>query len=109
MTIHELRQIQLPTSKVAKAFTHIQAPRLLISSRPAGDPDRHALSVSSNFPEATELVTRLYDQFGFDTVDNSPLSESWRSGPGQPAWNAHLHQTRDELIANLARAQRIIE
>ena len=26
-TEHELRQDQLPTSKVAKAFTHIQAPR----------------------------------------------------------------------------------
>jgi predicted dinucleotide-binding enzyme len=46
---------------------------------------RLALSASSDFPEAVELVTRLYDQFGFDTVDNSPLSESWRSGPGQPA------------------------
>lgn len=26
MTVHELRQKQLPASKVAKAFTHIQAP-----------------------------------------------------------------------------------
>lgn len=108
MTVHELRQKQLPTSKVAKAFTHIQAPRLFISSKPAGDPNRHALSVSSDYPEAVELVTRLYDQFGFDTVDNSPLSESWRSGPGQPAWNAHVHQTRDQLRANLARARQII-
>src|SRR5690606_37279983 len=107
-TVHELRQEQLPTSKVAKAFTHIQAPRLFISSRPAGAPDRHALSVSSDFPEAVELVTRLYDQLGFDTVDNSPLRESWRSGPGQPAWVAHEHQNRVNLIANLAKAQRII-
>ena len=105
-TEHELRQEQLPASKIAKAFTHIQAPRLFTSSRPAGAPDRQALSVSSNFPEAVALVTRLYDQFGFDTVDNSPLSESWRSGPGQPAWTALLHQTRAELTANLARAQR---
>ena len=105
-TEHELRQEQLPRSKVAKAFTHIQAPRLFLSSRPAGDPQRHALSVSSDFPEAVALVTRLYDQFGFDTVDNSPLSESWRSGPGQPAWHAHAHQTRAELAANLARARR---
>jgi predicted dinucleotide-binding enzyme len=106
-TVHELRQEQLPTSKVAKAFTHIQAPRLFISASPPRTPGRHALSVSSNFPEAVELVTRLYDQFGFDTVDNSPLSESWRSGPGQPAWNAHAHQTRAELSANLAMARRI--
>jgi 8-hydroxy-5-deazaflavin:NADPH oxidoreductase len=93
---------------VAKAFTHIQAPRLFASGSPAGTPGRHALSVSSDFPEAVELVTRLYDEFGFDTVDNSPLSESWRSGPGQPAWNAHLHQTREELAAHLAQARPIV-
>lgn len=104
-TVHEIRQEQLPASKVAKAFTHIQAPRLFLSASPAGTPGRHALSVSSDFPEAVELVTRLYDQLGFDTVDNSPLSASWRSGPGQPAWNAHAHQTRDQLAANLAAAR----
>ncbi|MGW3342573.1 NADPH-dependent F420 reductase [Nonomuraea rubra] len=106
-TVHELRQEQLPTSKVAKAFTHIQAPRLFLSATPPGTPGRHALSVSSNHPEAVELVTRLYDEFGFDTVDNSPLSESWRSGPGQPAWQSHAHQTREQLAANLAAARRI--
>jgi len=106
-TVHELRQEQLPTSMVAKAFTHIQAPRLFVSAEPAGTLDRHALSVSSNYPAAVELVTRLYDQFGFDTVDNSPLNESWRSGPGQPAWLAHEHQTRPALIANLAKARRL--
>ncbi len=106
-TVHELRQEQLPSAKVAKAFTHIQAPRLFTSAKPSGVPDRHALSVSSNFPEAVELVTRLYDQFGYDTVDNSPLSESWRSAPGQPAWLAHAHQTKSELTTNLANASRV--
>ncbi|WP_147918641.1 NADPH-dependent F420 reductase [Ruania zhangjianzhongii] len=105
-TVHELRQEQVPAAKVAKAFTHIQAPRLFQLASPPGTPGRHALSVSSDDPEAVALVTRLYDQFGFDTVDNSPLRESWRSAPGQPAWYAHLGQTREELAANLARATR---
>ncbi|ROO87086.1 hypothetical protein EDD29_4676 [Actinocorallia herbida] len=107
-TVHELRQEHLPRSKVVKAFTHIQAPRITTAGKPAGAPGRLALSASSDFPEAVELVTRLYDRFGFDTADNSPLSESWRSGPGQPAWIAHEHQTRADLIANLAKARRII-
>ncbi|MDW5328295.1 NADPH-dependent F420 reductase [Plantactinospora sp. KLBMP9567] len=107
-TIHELRQEQLPTSKVAKAFTHIQAPRLLTAARPPGAPDRLALSVSSDFAEAVELVARLYDQFGFDTVDNSPLSESWRTEPGQPAWLRHAWQNRDELARNLSSARRLV-
>lgn len=81
-TEHELRQRQLPMSRIVKAFTHIQAPRILSWGRPAGAPDRLALSASSDFPEAIDLVRRLYDQFGFDTVDNGPLSESWRTRPG---------------------------
>ncbi|MCJ8207895.1 NAD(P)-binding domain-containing protein [Pseudomonas sp. RGM2987] len=102
-TVHELRQEHLPTSKVVKAFTHIQALRINTWGRPAGSPERLALSVSSDFPEAVQWVTRLYDQFGFDTVDNSPLSESWRSAPGQPAWKQE-RQPRLELAANLAGA-----
>ena len=117
-TVHELRQEQLPASKIAKAFSHIQhharspirvpsdnLPGLFRLARPAGAPDRKALSVSSNYPDAVELVTRLYDQLGFDTVDNSPLNESWRSAPGSPAWNNSIDgQTRGQLIRNLERA-----
>jgi 8-hydroxy-5-deazaflavin:NADPH oxidoreductase len=107
-TVHELRQEQLPTSKVVQAFTHIRAPRITTAGKPPGSPGRLALPASSNFPDALALVTQLYDRFGFDTVDNSPLSESWRSAPGQPAWVALEHQTRTELMANLAKARRIV-
>src|SRR5918999_949810 len=99
------RQEQLPASKVVKAFTHIQAPRIIAWGRPASSPDRLALSASSDFPEAVEIARRLYDQFGFDTVDNSPLSESWRTRPGQPAWKQE-RQTQSELAANIAKARR---
>lgn len=121
-TIHELRQEQLPTSKVVKAFTHIQfherfqirvpsdtLPAVSRLARSAGAPDRKALVVSSNYPEAVDLVTRFYDDLGFDAVDNSPLSESWRSAPGTPMWRHHVDgQSREDLIRNLQRAQRII-
>jgi predicted dinucleotide-binding enzyme len=107
-TVHQLRQEQLPTSQVVKAFTHIQAPTLFRFARSRGAADRIALAVSSDHPEAVELVTRLQDQFGYDTVDNSPLSESWRSGPGTPVWHRSLAggQGRDALVHNLAAATR---
>lgn len=104
-TEHELRQEQLPAAMVVKAFTHIQAPRIVLWGRPAGDPERLALSASSDFPDAIDLVARLYDQFGFDTVDNSPLKDSWRTRPGQPAWKQE-RQTKAELLANLIAARR---
>lgn len=99
-----LRQEQLPGSMVAKAFTHIQHERLLSAGRPAGDPERVALAVSSDYPEAVDLVTRLYDDLGYDTADHSPLSESWRTAPGQPAWVRSGRQGREELVLNLRRA-----
>ncbi|MEE2951883.1 MAG: NAD(P)-binding domain-containing protein [Pseudomonadota bacterium] len=105
-TIYELRQEQLPASRVVQAFSHIQAPRMMERARPTGASDRIAVPISSNHPEAIALVADLLNQIGFDTVDNSPLSESWRSAPGQPAWAALNQQTKPELIANLARARR---
>lgn len=120
VTVHELRQQQLPGAKLAKALSHIQfhglphvrrpgdeQPALVRLARPPGAPDRTALVVSSDHAEAIELVADLYDRLGFDTVDNSPLSESWRSAPGTPAWKASFDgQTRDALIRNLDRARR---
>lgn len=105
-TVYQLRQEHLPNSKVVQAFTHIRAPRITTAGKPTGTAGRLALPTSSNFPEAVELVTKLYDELGFDTVDNSPLSEAWRSAPGQPAWRALEHQTKSELVDNLAIARR---
>lgn len=106
LTVHELRQQQLPTSKVVKAFTHIQAPTLLRFARPPGAADRLALAVSSDYQEAVDLVTRFYDQLGFDTVDHSPLSQSWRSGPGTATWQRSLMggQSREALSRSLSAA-----
>lgn len=117
-TVHELRQQQLPGAKLAKAFSHIQfhgralvqmpsdsLPALQRLARPPGASDRTALVVSSDFPEAVELVGGLYDDLGFDTVDNSPLRESWRSAPGTPAWEQSVEgQSWQELTRNLQRA-----
>lgn len=119
-TVHELRQEQLPGAKLAQAFSHIQfhgrqpvrapgdeLPALLRLARPAGAAGRTALVVSSDYPEAVEVVTRLYDDLGFDAVDNSPLHESWRSAPGTPVWERSFDgQTRDELARNLRLARR---
>lgn len=119
-TIQELRQRQLPHSKLVKAFSHIQfhgrdrvhvptdaLPALVRLARPRGAADRKALAVSSDFPEAVDFVTRLYDELGFDALNNSPLAESWRNAPGTPAWAASFDgQSREELIRNLHHASR---
>jgi predicted dinucleotide-binding enzyme len=106
-TVSGLLQAHLPTSKVVKAFNHIQSAQITTDGTPAGTPDRRALAVSSDYPEAVEWVTRFYDELGFDAVDVSPLSESWRVERDRPAYV--VRQNAEELRANLARGFRMRE
>lgn len=99
-----LLQARLPESKVAKGFNHIMSSQILTDGSPAGTEDRRALATASDFADAAEFVTALYDEFGFDTVNIGPLADSWRVERDQPAYVTR--QNRDELVANLARAVR---
>ena len=101
-----LVQEHLPASKVAKGFNHIRYSEITTDGTPAGTPNRRALATASDYPEASELVTKLYDEFGFDTVNIGPLSESWRAERDRPAYVAR--QTAAELSENLAKAPRTI-
>ncbi|MFP3675072.1 hypothetical protein SB724_19855, partial [Bacillus sp. SIMBA_031] len=73
---------------------------------PAGTPNRRALATASDFPEAGEMVTKLYDEFGFDTVNIGPLEDSWRVERDRPAYV--IRQNADELRENLAKATRTV-
>lgn len=97
-------QEHLPASKVAKAFNHIMSGDILTTGSPAGTPGRRALATAGDDAEAVGVVEKLYDEFGFDTVNIGPISESWRVERDQPAYV--VVQTKPELEANLARATR---
>lgn len=103
-TTSGLVQTHLAGAKVAKAFNHIRSGDILTDGTPTGTPGRRALVTASDHPEAAELVARVYDEFGYDTVNVGPLSESWRVERDQPA--AASPQTRSEIEQNLARATR---
>jgi predicted dinucleotide-binding enzyme len=105
-TVSGLLQKHLPTSKVVKAFNHIHSYEITTAGHPAGDPKRRALGTSSDFPEAIELVTGIYDALGYDTVNLGPLAESWRIERDRPAYAPG--QTADQLRENLALANRVL-
>ncbi len=105
-TTSDMLQERLPTSTVVKGFNHIAAGQINTDGLPAGQADRRALATASNDDSAAALVTDLYDQIGFDTVNIGPLSDSWRVERDQPAYV--VAQTKDELVANLAKANRIV-
>ena len=105
-TTSGMLQEHLPQSKVAKGFNHIMAKDITTDGAPSGTENRRALATSSDSPEAAELVTRLYDEFGFDTVNVGPLSESWRVERDRPAYVKR--QSVAELTDNLAKAPRTL-
>src|SRR3954468_19304551 len=103
-TTSELLQAHLPTSKVVKAFNHIYAAELTTHGLPAGTPNRRALVIAGNDPAAKATVTRLLDEFGFDTVDAGPLKEGWRIQRDTPGYGPR--RNAEELRRDLAAARR---
>jgi hypothetical protein len=103
-TSSELLQAHLPTSRVVKAFNHIYAAQLTTDGQPAGSKNRRALVIAGDDLDAKATVTRLLDQFGFDTVDAGPLKEGWRIQRDTPGYGPR--RTAQELRKDLAAAKR---
>src|SRR5215471_12560502 len=103
-TTSELLQAHLATSKVVKGFNHIYAAALTTDGQPAGTKNRRALVVAGDDNNAKATVTRLLDQFGFDTVDAGPLKEGWRIQRDTPGYGPR--RTPEELRKDLAAAKR---
>jgi 8-hydroxy-5-deazaflavin:NADPH oxidoreductase len=99
-----LLQAHLPESRVAKGFNHIGSADITTDGTPAGTENRRALATASDFDDAAQLVTDLYDEFGFDTVNIGPLADSWRVERDQPAYG--VRQNKQQLTDNLAKATR---
>jgi predicted dinucleotide-binding enzyme len=85
-----LLQEHLPTSKVVKAFNHIQSAHLTEHASPAGTAGRRALTVAGDDADAKATVTALIDELGFDVVDAGSLADSWRIEPGTPGYGPRL-------------------
>jgi predicted dinucleotide-binding enzyme len=90
LTVTGLLQRHLVGAKVAKGFNHIKFSEILSDAMPAGTPGRRALATASDFPEAIELVTKFFDEIGFDTVNLGPLSESWRIDRDMPGYGGRF-------------------
>jgi len=103
-TTSELLQAHLPTSKVVKAFNHIYAAELTTHGQPAGSENRRALVIAGDDQTAKDAVTKLLDEFGFDTVDAGPLKEGWRIQRNTPGYGPR--RTAEELRQDLAAAKR---
>jgi predicted dinucleotide-binding enzyme len=94
-TSSELLQQHLPTSKVVKAFNNIYYVHLAVLARPAGAPDRSALAIGGDDPDAKAAVAAFFNAIGYDPVDAGPLAEGWRYQPDTAAYCAVYQQPGD--------------
>ncbi|MGA3562733.1 NADPH-dependent F420 reductase [Melissospora conviva] len=80
----------LPGARVVKAFNTIAAEQLRDGGVPAGSPQRIAVPVAGDDPEATRVVRDVVEQLGFDAVEAGTLDESWRQQPQTPVYGTDL-------------------
>src|SRR6266850_5416162 len=89
---------------VVKVLNTIPSKALMAAGRPAGSRDRVALPISGDNTKAKEIVARLIDRIGFDSVDAGTIAESWRQQPGSPVYCTN--PTKEELQLWLKKVDR---
>jgi predicted dinucleotide-binding enzyme len=88
LTSAELEQRHLGPGRVVKVFNNIMWRHLLELARPAGAPDRSALTIAGDDEAAKRSATEFLDAIGYDAVDVGTLADSWRVEPDRPAYGA---------------------
>jgi predicted dinucleotide-binding enzyme len=79
-----------------KAFNNINYEHLAVLPRPVDAADRTTLPIAGNDPGARKHAAELLSLLGYDFLDMGPLSESWRSQVGNPAFCAPYVVTKDD-------------
>lgn len=92
----EIVQRRLSRSTVVKSLNQIAYHDLEDGRRPAGSPDRHAIGVAGDDPNAAKLVGEIIDRFGYDPVLVGSLSAGRVLQPGGPVFGAVLTRSHFE-------------
>lgn len=93
----EVVQRRLARSKVVKTLNHIGYHEMEDDRRPAESPDRRALGVAGDDPDAVDEVARVVERIGYDAVRLDSLSAGRLLEPGGPVFGAPLRRTEFEL------------
>jgi predicted dinucleotide-binding enzyme len=73
-----------------KSFSHLGYHDLEDDTRPPGAPDRRAIAVVSDDPQAAAAVAKLVDRLGFDPVTAGPMTRGRLLQPGGDLFGVRL-------------------
>jgi predicted dinucleotide-binding enzyme len=105
-TTSEITQRHLAAATVVKAFNAILERDIEADARETGAPDRRALPLAGDDPEAKKKVAGFLDKLGYDVVDGGSLAEGWRFERARPAYCVKLNKAR--LREALREAGRLV-
>jgi predicted dinucleotide-binding enzyme len=93
----EIVQRRLAQSTVVKTLNHIGYHELDDERRPEGSPQRHALGVAGDDPDAVDVVADIIERIGYDTVRLGSLRAGRLFEAGGPVFGASLSRAEFEL------------
>jgi predicted dinucleotide-binding enzyme len=92
----EIVQRRLARSTVVKTLNHIGYHEMDEERRPEGSPQRRALGVAGDDPDAVNVVADVIERIGYDAVRLVSLREGRLLEPGGPVFGATLRRAEFE-------------
>jgi predicted dinucleotide-binding enzyme len=93
----EIVQDRLAGSTVVKTLNHLGYHEMDADRRPAGSPNRRALGVAGDDPDALDVVADIIDRIGYDPVRLDGLNAGRLLEAGGPVFGASLSRAEFEF------------
>lgn len=90
----------LSKSTVVKAISHLSYHELYDDAKIGQTDDRKAIAVASDDNEATEIVSKIIENIGFEPLPIGGLDQGRKLEPGSPAFGASLSAVDLRKILN---------
>jgi len=100
----EIVEHRLARSAIVKTLNHIGYHELEDGRRPVGSPERRALGIAGDDPEAVDVVAEVIERIGYDPVRLDSLSAGRLLEPGGPIFGASLRRGDFELALHAKAA-----
>ena len=93
----EIVQDRVAESTVVKTLNHLGYHEIDEERRTAGSPDRRAVGVAGDDPDAVDVVSDIVERIGFDTVRLDSLRAGRLLEAGGPVFGASLRRAEFDL------------